>query len=85
MISLMANHATIIRNQTEIERALAHQHRCIEALKLEVSSVSAIVAEVRELLAALKVFSGVIKYVAVVGAAIVSAWHGFKAAWKFWT
>ncbi len=81
MVALMTNHRTILMNQDYIADALGHQHDCIEALKKEVAGYAAILSEVRELLIALHISAGVIKYVAVVGAAVVSAWHGFKAAW----
>jgi len=85
MATVMANHATILANQAEIELALRHQHSCIEALKREVSEVVKVIGEVRDLLAALHVSAGVLKYFAIVGGAIFSAWHGIKAAWKaFW-
>ena len=82
MASVMANHTTILGNQAEIELSLRHQHQCIEDLKREVEAIRNVVHEVRDILAAMHVSFAVFKYIAIVGAAIVSAWHAIKAAWR---
>lgn len=84
MLSLMETHATILGNQAAIERALKHQHDCIEALKAEVAQFRDVMAEVKDLLAALNVTSRIVKYIAFVGAALLSMWEGGKAAWRAW-
>ena len=85
MASVMANHATILGNHAEIELSIRHQHKCIEELKREVAAFKAVVQEVRDIMAAMHVSFAVFKYIAIVGGAILSAWHGIKAAWRaFW-
>lgn len=86
MATVMANHATILGNQSQIETALRHQHDCIEALKREVAEFRSVVAEIRDILVAMRFSLAVFKYVAIVGASIISAWHAVRVAWKaFWS
>ena len=84
MAGLMANHQTILDNQGFISTQLTHQHDCLERLKVVVSANTEVTEEVRELLAAFKVFGRIAKWGSVVGAAMFSLWHGITAALKFW-
>lgn len=84
MASVMANHATILKNQDFISTQLSHQHDCIERMKAAVAANTEVTEEVRALLSTFKVVSSFTRWGAVVSAAAFSTWHGIKAAFQFW-
>ena len=84
MAAVMTEHKTILDNQRYISTQLTHQHDCLERLKTAVAAGTEVTEEVRELLAAFKVFGRIAKWGSVVGAAMFSLWHGITAALKFW-
>ena len=84
MAAVMANHATILSNQEWVVTQLTHQHGCTEALKKEVEMMRLVVEDVRKIMHAMQLLGAVTKYGAVTGAALLSVWHGIKAAFNFW-
>ena len=84
MATVMANHQTILSNQEWVITQLGHQHSCTEALKREIETMRVVVEDVRKIMNAMQVLGAITKYGAVTGAALLSAWHGIKAAFQFW-
>jgi hypothetical protein len=84
ILTVLADHATILSNQEYVIGQLTHQHDCLEKLKNAVAASTEVTEEVRELLSAFKVVGSLTKWGAVTGAAGLSLWHGARAALQFW-
>lgn len=84
MTIVMANHSTVLQNQEYVITQLGHQHDCMEALKREVADTREILADIRAIMSTFKIMGMAVKWTAVTSAALVSLWHGLKAAFQFW-
>jgi len=69
MITIMANHATILANQEYIVTQLTHQHDCMERLKAEIERNSKVIEQLHDLMATFKVTAAISKYVAAISGA----------------
>ncbi len=83
MSTVMANHATILDNQSYITQQLGHQHDCTEALKREIEESRVVLTEIKAIMSTLYVMSTLTRWGVVVAAASLSVWQAIKAMFTF--